>query len=81
MALANIDHTAQCKGQAEDLLSQRLKIDAEVYSVVEVGPGSLDVDHVVIFGEKHVGGRLFKAILTADADTCDFKFVSMKSIY
>lgn len=80
-SFANIDITKDCIHSAELALFKKLDMVIEVFSIVEVGPGTNAVDHVIIFGDKNSGGTLFKAVAKANSMKCNFEINSVDRIY
>lgn len=80
-AFANTDVTAECQGPARKILSALTKTDVVINSILEVGPGSLGVDHVIIFSEKNLGGVLYKASAVSDSGACEFTEIAIEQIY
>jgi|GEM_PF-3800145 len=71
----------QCKSQLENILSKKTKFPVEVLYVNEVGPGTWDVEHFILFAEKHVGGLLYRALGNGDAGECRLDIKSIESVY
>jgi hypothetical protein len=80
-AFANTDVTEECKEPARKILSAMTKKNVVVNSILEVGAGSFDVDHVIIFSEKNVGGVLYKASAISDSGECNFSDIAIETIY
>lgn len=78
---ANTDVTGICKEHAAKALSAVTGFEAEIFSVLEVGQGSMYVDHLIIFGDKNSSGIVYKATAVADAEECNFTEISVKKIY
>jgi len=85
-AWANGDVTEKCRGSVEELLNKTKQArqagqPVQVNAILEVGPGTYDVDHLAVFSFEHLGGVVYKALLLGDSGSCDFTVESVRRIY
>ncbi|MNT04754.1 hypothetical protein D3C72_1393450 [compost metagenome] len=80
MASANQDVTKSCKAEAERILSVEMLEPVVVNLVLEVGPGTYDVDHLVIFSLPNTGGVAYKAIMKATVGECRFSYDQIEDV-
>ena len=73
--------SAQCKSKLENILSKKTQFPVEVLHVSEVGMGTWDVEHFILFAEKNVGGILYRALGKGDSGECPVAITSIEGVY